>query len=151
MHLDNQVCTIGQALQLVKLGVTAPAAFMWYNSIQNGYILVRNTSGTILPHEIDGQPAAVWAYNVAELGVMLPPRRILTYKENLHQQVANLKDGMIVVKVGGGSPTASDAWVRDEYTADPCLTEAFGRAGILIEMIANGETTAEEVNQRLNQ
>ena len=138
MQLEKTVCTPEQSARLQELGVTAPAILQWYNNFGN--FVLAEVHGEILP--------ALQAYSTAELGIMLPNRIITTYRESLANLPVSIPNGKMIIQVGGGVILLHDggASVRNVYSADPCDSEAYGRAAILISMLENGETTDDDVN-----
>lgn len=161
MKIENQVCTLEQGKRLKELGVAQTAHFTWYE-VSNGddegvferedvewhpvlcrYDRNRQADVAIGPINDDlttgdgefcsYKPAPSSAYTVVELGVMLPAYYHSRYGNNLMGEMG---------------------WVIGQYgvlTVDSVAhaTEAQARAAMLIYLLENNLTTAEDVNQRL--
>mgnify|MGYP000317131226 CR=1 FL=1 len=130
MKIENQVCTLEQAKKLTALGVTAEPLF-WYvidiDPITPLDIIQK------WQHSNFDQCEKYAAFTVAELGVMLP--------SETHTQRTGSED----------SEYDNWEWVDDGNGNANGLynTEVEARAAMLIYLLENNLTTAEEVNQRL--
>jgi hypothetical protein len=147
MKLQDQVCTIEQAKKLKELGVSQESYFSWCGDetqrlMDNGkdglaisdWVYVTRT----IPcnnQEADhremvpsAKPFAA-AFNVAELGIMLPPGYDTMYTTNDGWRCYDL-DGMDMHK-------------------KPFIHEVEARAAALIKLLENGKISVDEVNQCL--
>lgn len=119
MKLENQVCTLEQAIKLKGLGLNGHAIFHWIpEAWDDGYRLKfrPNTSKKCFP-----------AYTVAELGVMLG--------KNVKEIFLHGPTGMWTQKQG--------------MNPNMFITQAECYANWLIHLLENKLITAEEVNTRL--
>ena len=141
MKIENQVCTLEQAKRLKGLGIKYPSAFYWaYIEDNKKYLKERSgiswhPSLHLSPFERERWASGVGslnAYNVAELGVMLPTLGITTLKSNN----------------GRGSDFFS---VNCHYAKERMNhhNEAFVKAAMLIYLLHKQSITAAEVNERL--
>jgi len=148
MKIENQVVTIEQAKKLKELGVTAEPLF-WYvidiDPITPLDIIQK------WQHSNFDQCEKYPAYTVAELGVMLP------HFDNLSQMGGFVHLTEFDPSVQDGNPWYC-VWEYDKDKENAGFgseiidgeTEAQARAAMLIYLLENNLTTAEEVNQRLN-
>lgn len=142
MKLENQVCTLEQAKRLKELGVAQDGIFSHVDNISKvgyeGIRLTKQTSSYRAKGQLidSGVIKYFVAFTVAELGVMLPINIITARQKHT--------DTYACIALENGS---SDV----DYSKDiqHKETEAKARAAMLIYLLENGHTTAEEVNQRL--
>ncbi len=135
MKLSDQCCTVEQGKRLVELGVDADATFWWMpakSSVHGEYIQYGYHSDAIAP-----------AYNVAELGELLPAQvwytssrynftgwvNILHIKEN----VPNENDAEEVSYTSGYGPELGDRFAIGHGLS----TEAQARASLFIFLLEN--------------
>lgn len=140
MKIENQVCTLEQAKKLKELDVRPYSMWVWvppfpvFNS-ETRLVLIGEfqnaLKSSILSEEAKKLVDSYPAFTVAELGVMLP-----NYYES-HKGA--MDDTWYCVMLEGGD---------GEYFAIE-KTESEARADVLIYLLENNLTTAEEVNQRL--
>ena len=129
MKIEQQVCTLEQAKKLMALGVTAEPLYWHVIDIDP---LTPMDIIQKWQHSNFDQCEKYPAYNVSELGVMLP-----NYYES-HKGA--MDDTWYCGMLEGGD---------GEYFAIE-KTESEARAAMLIYLLENNLTTPEEVNQRLN-
>ncbi len=130
MKIENQVVTIEQAKKLTALGVTAEP--LYWHVIDIDPITPMDIIQKWQHSNFD-QCEKYPAFTVAELGVMLP--------SETHTQRTGSED----------SEYDNWEWVDDGNGNANGLynTEVEARAAMLIYLLENNLTTAEEVNQRL--
>ena len=138
MTLQDQCCTLEQATQLAVLGIKQKSAF--YHAI-NSY----NQDYKKVTANPDRRDIIYSAFNVAELGVMLPdyyPSWRFKFKD---------KSKWIATVICSPKPNGID----DIHTAHEfdriADTQAEALATLLIALLEENIITAEEVNQNLNQ
>lgn len=152
MKLQNQVCTLKQAKQLKELGVNQTSIFRYEATrrYQKGKVFV--DVGLCLAYAPDTVYIATEnysAFTVAELGVMLP-KRATEYGSYVTSRINDLWVDMKIER-----EPLRNRWVIHPINGnlsdeDPDYsTEAEARAAVLISLLENNLTTAEEVNQRL--
>ena len=142
MKLEQQVCTLEQAKRLKELGVDQNCSYLCFLENSAGKYMLDTIEGNFNSHcrdyEISVHPGgfeasfveqAIAVFTVAELGVMIDWNHVSQsgpYKEDQHFYCfTHLHD----------------------YSNE---NEAVVRADVLIYLLENNLTTAEEVNQRLN-
>lgn len=137
MKLEQQVVTLEQAKRLKELGVFENAFASWvFDPLNERWDLSKlNVEQLQL---VNPDKEAYPAFTVAELGVMLPDLYISGYASNktatcCHYKEADKQRNVKEVEKWQGKGN----------------TEAEARAAMLIYLLENGHTTAEEVNQRL--
>lgn len=146
MKIENQVCTLEQAKKLKTLGINQDAAYLCFLENSAGKYILDTVEGNFNSHCIDYEISVhpggfeasfieqvIAAFTVAELGVMLP--------SETHTQRTGSED----------SEYDNWEWVDDGNGNANGLynTEVEARAAMLIYLLENNLTTAEEVNQRL--
>lgn len=146
MELQKQVVSLQQAIRLNNLGVDLTSQFSW---CWNGAKMdgeERKDFFLNLDGFKDVWPEAYNAFTVAELGVMLPE----VFGEHNHV-IRSYRPNPEWVK---GMKYPLNQWVCE--WGDACVheaafqpTEAEARADMLIWLLENNHTTAEEVNERL--
>jgi hypothetical protein len=135
MKLQSQVCTLEQAKRLKELGISQES-YLYHYFFDN---VPRNVSGVWrLHHEYYGRFEHYSAFNVAELGVMLPNELDLSNGNYFFTKKGLLHTYEEVTGV------ILKEWQGTEL-------EAIRRAEILIDLLENNLTTPEEVNTRLIQ
>lgn len=124
MKLENQVCTRQQSEQLKALGIEQTSVACYIGD--ELHLFEKHLYNWAEQKNI----SAVAAYTVAELGVMLPCGEELPSRDD---------------------DSAHAEWdYKGWYAVQFCsTTEADARASLLIHLLENNHTTAEEVNQRL--
>ena len=131
MELSKQVCSLEQAKRLKELGVEQESLFYWTSDSQPDYYL---RQGEITCDDDYS------AFTVAELGVMLPIFYVSGKAQDNNYTCAHYQEATVSRKL------------RDVKSwPGRGKTEAESRAAMLIYLLENGDTTAEEVNKRLNQ
>jgi predicted amino acid racemase len=126
MKLQSQVCTLEQAKKLNELGVKQDSLFYWIDRKDKSRVVY---SGLIEDIE---KLTTYSAFTVAELGVMLPCYYVVYY---------TVAHGYCVCRK-----------MENGELQRPLLTgctQAKAGAAMLIFLLENNLTTAEEVNQRL--
>lgn len=128
MDIQKQCCSLEQAKKLKELGVEYSDCFWMFIKSStvtddNHFLADKPTAGVI------GYTEMIPAFTVTELGVMLP------------EFCDSRKDG--------------SWWVCEEGLTGDCVgfhddTETEARAAILIYLLENNLTTAEECNKRLS-
>ncbi len=78
MDLESQVCTFEQAKKMKELGVKQESTYYWYsagNSMNGGDVFYGHdfNQGWWMDYELKGDEMRLAAFNVAELGELLPP------------------------------------------------------------------------------
>jgi len=133
MKIENQVVTIEQAKKLKELGVEQKVLYQWkVNDVQT--VVIDTPMAMWIERYVPPVGNAFYAaFTVAELGVMLP--------SETHTQRTGSED----------SEYDNWEWVDDGNGNANGLynTEVEARAAMLIYLLENNLTTAEEVNQRL--
>jgi hypothetical protein len=71
MTAEQQVCTYKQALELKRLGINAPAFFIWWWDHDSNLKCYPYSSPGYTLRGAERDEKAAWAYNVAELGELL--------------------------------------------------------------------------------
>jgi hypothetical protein len=120
MKLQDQCCTWEQGQRLVELGVKADATF-WWMPAKSG------THGEYIQYGYHGDNISP-AFNVAELGELLPATLFLKHKSS--------DPPWEVTRIAGNGPNYWHA----EDTLDsigPWPTEAQARAQLLIHLLEN--------------
>lgn len=131
MKIENQCCTLEQAKKLKELGVVQR---------RSGFIWVGNGRKNWLEFH-QGQNGLAVAYNVAELGVMLPDSLPIEDGNNWSWYHRHNWKGESVGYSAYGAKSIEQAWFT---------TEAEARAAMLIHLLETGKITAEQVNNRLS-
>jgi len=140
MKIEAQVCTFEQSKKLKELGINNKSTFNYwdFNNVSDKFFHSGRQHLVYGEHcpasgSINNELKECWfpAFTVAELGVMLP---------NGYDTMQNSVDGW-----RGYNDDNSDCPPDNEGFA----TEAEARAAMLIYLLENNLTTAEEVNQRL--
>lgn len=149
MKLTLQVCTYDQAEKLKELGVNQdlePYEAYW----------VTLSSGErrcfMLGHQEDPPPAMynpIRAFNVAELGIMLPRNYASFYCGYDLWRIANLFSYAETNQFRGDMP-AYHGKSLTYINISSQVGEAAVRASLLIELIELKRYSAEEVNRNLN-
>lgn len=121
MKIENQVCTYEQALELKRLGVNAPAYFIWWVNNDGELKCEPYQSPGFTLQGAEKAETSAWAYNVAELG------------EALRQH-------------NRGYRHYPDMQGDGRYE-----TEAYMRAGTLIGRLQYRILEAVDVNKRINE
>lgn len=130
MKLEDQCCTLQQAKRLKELGIEQISYFVWD---ERGVI----TEGW----SVEGYEDIFYsAYNVAELGLMLPKSLPLNDGHHWAFYHRHCWKGESVGYSAYGGVSIEQDW----YT-----TEAESRAAMIIQLIKKGYITAEECNKRL--
>lgn len=141
MKIDNQVCTVEQAMRLKELGVDAESFMRWVSDDDKEYELVVSTGyGWSDFPGYNGSKYIINAYSVSELGVMLP------------QTIQFCKTQKASIKI-----SRFNAWTiyynRHSSGSNVCMNERFNeaeaRSAMLINLLENDFITATDVNQRL--
>jgi hypothetical protein len=126
MKLQSQVCTLEQAKKLNELGVKQDSLFFWIDRKDKSRVVFLG-----MIEDIE-KLATYSAFTVAELGVMLPCYYVVYYTGAYGYCVCRkMEEGELQRPLLRGN------------------TEAEARAAMLIYLLENDLTTAEEVNQRL--
>lgn len=153
MELSKQVCSLEQSKRLKELGVSCKTLFYWsdcskprepeiFELTYQSY-----TSKCGWKEEVNYYPA----FTVAELGVMLPQNfedgSFITMRVNeewidLNNEREYMRGRWIIHPINDDSVSDN----IPDYT-----TEAEARAAMLIYLLENNLTTAQEVNERLTQ
>lgn len=150
MKLQDQVCTLNQALMLKTLGISQESAFYrhpCYDELLMAGRLVTKSGSQYKKVSVKHDRASSAAFTVAELGVMLP-----------HPD--NLSDIGGFVHPSTFDPSAEEKpWYciweydTDKYGLKRKLiegnTEAEVRAAMLIYLIQSNVITPAEVNERI--
>lgn len=145
MTIEQQVCTLNQAKRLKELGVSQCALLSHVFYIkgddlnQTGFVTTekfKSTDQTILRN-------LQWisAFNVAELGAMLPDWYYSVRNAMGEYGVSSTLDYHLI-QVHKQDNT-------DEFLLNGCKNEAGARAYLLIHLLENNLMTIEEVNNRL--
>lgn len=130
MKLEDQCCTLQQAKRLKELGIEQISYFIWG---ERGVI----TEGW----SVEGYEDTFYAaYNVAELGLMLP--KSLPLNDGHHWAFYHRH-------CWKGESVGYSAYGRPSIEQDWFVTEAEARATMIIGLLENALVTAEEINQRL--
>ena len=151
MTLQDQVCTLEQAIRLKGLGVVQQSLCGFTGKTIGDRLIAQCT--------IENQPQ-VWqhyiaAFSVAELGAMIPAENIEGTRRYTHPSsvatISAVEGAFYLVdrNSDGDAPLLnpdSDDWDRSGCIFD---TEAQARAALLIHLLESGKTTADEVNTRL--
>lgn len=132
MELQKQVCTLEQAKKLFQLGIMQESYFYWADTIDCPQFGITHGHFFLSDSEYS-------AYNLSELGIMLPNE---IRGHSLYHVLGHCNNGHI----SGYSKDGRDYWIM----CGPFKPEAKARASLLIYLLENGYTTAEEINQRLN-
>jgi hypothetical protein len=164
MKLMNQVCTLEQAKRLKELGVSQDSLYSWCGD-ETKRLMDNGKAGmavsdwvyidlTIPPNnqELDhrsmvpnAKPFAA-AYNVAELGAMLPGKFQYMDFECFVDSVKYCKEYKWIAGV-------HTVWAHDRPVVAkkyfPANTEAQARAAMLIALLETEAIKVEEVNNRL--
>jgi hypothetical protein len=140
MNYEWQVCTIEQAKELNELGVMQHSYWVWQELNPNtGYVDKRLQEHFNCGHPISASivKAEFSAYNVAELGLMLP----LTYNSVNDRRHDELYFSGLIIE-------ALNDYI--EYIPNVCSRfEAECRAGIIIKLLKDVPLLIREVNARL--
>lgn len=128
MKMEDQVCTLGQAMKLKKAGVEQRSYFSYHFKT---YQLMIATLSLEIPQHWQNNLAA---FTSAELGKMLPPYTITKYTDRIEKWSA--------IHYFNGEEIVEDA-----------ETEAQARAELLLRLLSNPKYlyTLEEVNEKLIQ
>lgn len=145
MKIEDQVCSPEQAIRLNELGIEQRSYF--YHTILLDVIhldyLPMNPEDRI---DIVGS-----AFNVAELGAMLP--EFIRRNSNIsYADLVGRKDGtQWLVGYDCDSPTEGGygADIKSLFLQTYAQTEAQARASMLIGLLENNKITANEANDRL--
>jgi hypothetical protein len=141
MDLSKQVIILQQAKRLKELGIVQESAF--YHDLN----MYDEQWGLIPKHELEqkvevlGIGEAYSAFTVAELGVLLPRDK---YGAGRYYTIQDAYLPTLGFSVWDFNENEQVETVEKVY-----LTEAEARAALLIFLLENNHTTAEEVNQRL--
>jgi len=159
MTLQDQYSTPEQSKRLKELGVKFGAKFYYYENSElshdNGFKYYMQTRSFKDFGEVkDGGVIKYYpALSCAELGVALPEESIRSFGLNPYKDEVDEPYWFCCYPCNG-------EWLlveRNEYGEDSIAgvpenyeTEAQARAALLIHLLESGQTTAEQVNQRLN-
>lgn len=135
MKLENQVVSLNQAKKLKELGVAQNSLLSWldYSENPHGPKIVWSS---MMAFEKD--PTYVYAaFNVAEMGVMLPKAFGVCNWSFYHRHCWK---GESVGYTSFGKQPIEQGWYA---------TEAEARCDMLIRLLENNIITAAEVNERL--
>lgn len=144
MKLQDQVCTLEQAKRLKELGIEYDAYF--YHDVHDGMGGEQKKGESSIRDHLQRSSMSYPAFTAAELGVMLPEYlSIDSYRMHVHsyKQEQNNSPALWTITMG----KSSDKEVPDFDSHK----EAQARAAMLIYLLENKLTTAEECNKRLTQ
>jgi len=141
MKLEDQVITKEQAIHLTNLGITAPAYFCYFQAPSHAGICwseipirhIAILSGAF--YDIEDVDLYL-AYNVAELGHMLPIDPSWGRYSYYHRY--NCKGHSVGYSEIAGSNHIEIGWLK---------TEAEARSALLIKLIEEGLISVEEINK----
>lgn len=150
MKISDQVCTQEQSKRLQGLGITAPATFSYVKGDHHSAICLTDIASRHLTM-LSGQ-FYIWeeiemcpAYNVAELGVMLPEKIKMGRLDGYHLQYHRTEEPF-----GEDRPLWFSSPIINGLYGNPAhTTEAIMKADLLIYLIENNHITADEANKRL--
>jgi hypothetical protein len=122
MKLQEQCCTREQGQRLIELGVNPEALFWWMPSMSGPH-------GEYIRYSYHGNSLAP-AFNVAELGMLIPPTISEEPKEYQinHEKVSSKSSPYWFIEFSKGGILAFD-------------TEAQARAALLIHLLENNLIT----------
>lgn len=142
MKIEDQVCTLKQAKKLKILKVTQDSYFQWKcNDVQ--VCVVQKEMTDMIDRSLPLLNKNYAAYTLSELGVMLElddDKHLFDYFYNGHAGCYE-----VVLNKRDERKTAGIKLINREEGE----TEAEARADMLIYLLENKLTTAEEVNKRL--
>ena len=163
MKLQDQCCTLEQAIRLKELGVVQqPALYYFYEEIINGDrqmkllpLWIRDYSTDENSDSITGALDGTYnnqvyaAFTVAELGLILPHQFTSFKLADLHCVGEGMKF-WIVESLGKPVCPVCENYDTEYHINTARPTEAQSRAAILIRLIEEGEVTSEQVNNHLS-
>lgn len=160
MKIENQVCTLEQAKRLKELGIRQKSIFYYHDKIKRIDERIKPNWGNseFAGVQICNQKSLTQsAYTVAELGVMLPDE--IPHRHTEHSDYYYMQSFSDVLSEGDAGKSVCMWYEDNDLDAELEVlnnyyicgkTEAEARAAMLIYMLENNLTTAEEVNNRLN-
>jgi hypothetical protein len=128
LKLEDQVCSLGSAKRLRKLGVKQSSLIYWIESDVTGTFLHSPVCG-IRPSTNEGNPFS--AFTVAELGEMLPQVIVIP------TTTVRKKYVLVIGKVFGDQWQVSYRGNQQTFIYFNCYTEAEARAKMLIYLLEN--------------
>jgi hypothetical protein len=140
MKIENQVCSLEQAIKFKQLGVHQGSFFAY---ISEGELLSKHSPNLDLMAIATDFTAA---YTVAELGEMLPDYLVIdSYRMHprFHKQEQHNSPALWTARYG--KPEDLDIPDFDAKNEAQC------RAAMLIHLLESGLTTPTEINNRLKQ
>ena len=149
MKIENQVCTLEQAKRLVRLGIAQNSIWVYIFSPDNiistnnglyHYGVANEIMSDNNGSEFDSKSAS--AFSATELGDILPD---LISTDRQYEFVTIKEDDCWLVRYVCGNS------LLKPLCAVGGGTEAEARANMLIYLLENNYTTAEEVNKRLSE
>jgi hypothetical protein len=156
MKLEDQVCTLEQAVKLKELGIDGESLWYWVFPkdskmisstksvchVQRATEIIKDNDGDEFDHEMAA------AYSVAELGALLPAEIKeckLTQWPIYNTQGKTISYGM-QYRFRVDNPFIFGAFPNTVVFGD---TEAIARAKLIIELLEDKTITAKECNKRL--
>jgi hypothetical protein len=145
MKLVSQVCTLEQAKRLSRLGITQGLSIFFWDDYEGKQQLMMNETPED-GYKPEADNTCFSAFTVAELGAMMPDRFQYYGDECFFESTRYTEDIQWIAGV-------HTVWAHDKPVVAkkyyPAATEAQARAELLIHLLEKQITTADDVNQRL--